>query len=122
MGYILIAEDDGDIQALVRRKLENAGYAVRATAYGEDAVNMAKTERPALLLLDVQLPGLNGLDICRQVKDYYGELPPPVIIISARGQQADVDAGLDAGADDYVIKPLILSELMEKVRRAVPLS
>jgi DNA-binding response OmpR family regulator len=119
MSYILVAEDDNDIQLLVRRKLEGAGYTVRATAYGDEAIQLACGERPLLLLLDVLLPRVSGLDVCRYVKGYYETTPPPVIIISANGQQADVDAGLEAGADDYVIKPLVLRELVQKVQNAI---
>jgi two-component system phosphate regulon response regulator PhoB len=115
MSYILVAEDDPSIQLLVRRKLENAGFQVRATADGNDALAMAAAELPAIMLLDVMIPGCNGLEVCRQIKARYGQAAPPVIIISARGQKADVDAGEQVGADDYLIKPFIPRELLEHV-------
>lgn len=115
MSYILVAEDDPSIQLLVRRKLENAGFQVRATADGNDALAMAAAELPMLMLLDVMIPGCDGLEVCRQIKMRYGAAAPPVIIISARGQKADVDAGEEVGADDYVIKPFVPRELLEHV-------
>lgn len=116
MSYILVAEDDPSIQLLVRRKLENAGFQVRATADGNEALAMAAVELPALMLLDVMIPGCDGLEVCRQIKARYGLGAPPVIIISARGQKADVDAGEQVGADDYLIKPFIPRELLEHVQ------
>ena len=85
------------------------------TENGNDALRIALNERPDLLLLDIMLPGREGLDICRDVKHAYGNEAPPIILISARGQQVDVEAGLDAGADDYIIKPFSPRLLLERV-------
>jgi len=117
MSYVLVAEDDPHIQLLVRRKLETAGYEVRVANNGNDAVQMAFDARPRILLLDVMLPGYSGLEICEKVKAHFGEESPPVIIMSARGQQADVDAGERAGADDYLIKPFAPRDLLEHVQK-----
>lgn len=115
MTYILIAEDDPHIQLLIQRKLETAGYKVRTTPDGEEALRMALAERPRIMLLDVMLPGLTGLEVCHRIKQQLGREAPPVIIISARGQQSDVDAGELAGADDYLIKPFSPRDLLDHV-------
>ena len=101
MTYILVAEDDPHIQLLIQRKLELAGYKSRSTPDGDIALRMALENPPRLLLLDVMLPGQNGLEICRQVKEQFGTQAPKVIIVSARGQQDDVEAGDAVGADNY---------------------
>jgi DNA-binding response OmpR family regulator len=115
MTYILVAEDDPHIQLLIQRKLELSGYKVQSTPDGDIALRMALENPPRLLLLDVMLPGQNGLEICRQVKEQFGSQAPKVIIVSARGQQDDVEAGDAVGADDYLIKPFQPRDLLERV-------
>lgn len=119
VSYILVAEDDPHIQLLVRRKLEGAGFQVTTTPDGNEALSMAIKNPPRVLLLDVMLPGRSGLEVCREVKKNLGAAAPPVIIISARGQQVDVDAGHNAGADDYLIKPFSPRELLEHVNQSL---
>lgn len=116
MTHILVAEDELHILLLIQRKLESAGYNVITTGDGEHALDIALQDHPDLLLLDVMLPGIEGLDVCREVKLQLGADAPPVILISARGQQVDVEAGLDAGADDYIIKPFSPRVLLERVQ------
>jgi DNA-binding response OmpR family regulator len=115
MSYILIAEDDPHIQLLIQRKLETAGYEVRGTPDGSEAVRVALSEKPDVVILDVMLPGLSGLDVCRKIKEHFNPKAPPVIIISARGQAADVAAGEAAGADNYLIKPFSPGELLKVI-------
>ncbi len=119
MTYVLVAEDDPHIQLLIQRKLETAGYQVRTTEDGSEALSMALDDPPRIMLLDVMMPGLTGLEVCFQVKQRLGAKAPPVIIISARGQQSDVTAGEAAGADDYLIKPFSPSDLLEHVEAAL---
>ncbi len=116
MPHILVAEDELHILMLIQRKLESAGYHVITTGDGQNALDIALHDQPDLLLLDVMLPGIEGLDVCREVKQQLGVHAPPVILISARGQQVDVEAGLDAGADDYIIKPFSPRVLLERVQ------
>ncbi len=116
MSYILLAEDDRSLQFLVQRKLETEGYTVRSTIDGAEALTLALSERPALLLLDIGLLGATGFDVCRAVKRYYGAESPPIVIISTNGREADVEAAKDIGADDYLIKPFSLRDLAERVR------
>ncbi len=115
MTSILVAEDEPHILLLIQRKLESAGYQVITTSNGNDAMRLALGSRPDLLLLDIMLPGSEGLEVCRQVKSTYGLKAPPVIFISALGQQIDVEAGIAAGADDYIIKPFSPRVLLERV-------
>ncbi len=113
MSYVLIAEDDAHIRLLIQRKLETAGYKVRATPNGAEALQMALDDPPRIVLLDVMLPGMNGLDVCHSIKTALAVKAPPVIIISARGNQTDVNAGEAAGADDSLIKPFSPHDLLE---------
>jgi two-component system phosphate regulon response regulator PhoB len=115
MSYILIAEDDPFIQLLVIRKLQGAGYEVRAYSNGDDALVAALKDPPRLMLLDVMMPGRNGLAVCREVKTQMGAKAPPVIIASAAGQSSDIDAARAAGADDYMIKPFPPNELLAHI-------
>lgn len=116
MSYILLVEDDRSLQFLVQRKLETEGYTVRSLADGSEALALALQERPSLLLLDIGLPSLTGFEVCREVKKHYGANSPPILIISTNGQDADVEAASDVGADDYLIKPFSLRDLAERVR------
>jgi two-component system alkaline phosphatase synthesis response regulator PhoP len=115
MAHILVVEDEVHILLLIQRKLESAGYTVSTVTDGDEAMRMALENKYDLLLLDVMLPGCEGLDICREVKNTFGADAPPVILMSARGQQIDVEAGQKAGADDYIIKPFSPRQLLEHV-------
>jgi DNA-binding response OmpR family regulator len=119
MSTILVAEDEAHILLLIQRKLESAGYTILTTSNGEAALQLALEDRPDLLILDVVLPGREGLDVCREVKTALGEDAPPIILISARGQHMDVEAGMQAGADDYIIKPFSPRMLVDRVENAL---
>lgn len=119
MSRILVAEDELHILLLIQRKLESAGHTVIATETGDQALERALHDNPDLLLLDIMLPGRNGLDVCREIKTRFGTQAPPVILISARGQQTDVEAGLEAGADDYIIKPFSPRLLLDRINLAL---
>ena len=115
MAHILVAEDEADIMLLIRRKLESAGHEVIGAANGLDVLPLTLQEKPDLVLLDIMLPGREGIDVCRDIKTKLGPDAPPVLLMSARGQQFDVEAGLEAGADDYVIKPFSPRALLEHI-------
>jgi DNA-binding response OmpR family regulator len=119
MRRILIAEDEPHILLLIQRMLESAGYAVTSLVSGGEALRSAQKDKPDLMILDIMLPECSGLDVCREVKTSYGEDAPPIILISALGQQLDVEAGLAAGADDYIIKPFSPRMLLERVEKAL---
>ncbi len=116
MANVLVVEDDPYIQLLIRKQLELAGYRIWTIADGNEALKFALDQRPDILILDIMLPGKNGLEICRAVKAHYGPKTPPIIMMSARGQGEDVDAGETAGADYYLIKPFAPRVLLERVQ------
>jgi DNA-binding response OmpR family regulator len=117
MGYILAVEDDPYIQVLIRRKLENAGYEVRVYGDGDTIDALIAEKRPDLILLDVMIPGKTGLEICKAIKTSMGISAPPIIIVSARGQQQDVETAYRVGADGYLIKPFSPKDLLEMVQK-----
>jgi DNA-binding response OmpR family regulator len=121
MKRILVAEDEPHLLLLIQRKLEAAGFEVLSTANGDDVLALALALDPApdLVLLDIMLPGKDGLEVCEAVKSALGKSAPPVILISARGQHFDVEAGRAAGADDYIIKPFSPRALVERVQTAL---
>lgn len=110
---ILIAEDDAKTASVLRLYLEHAGYAVSTARNGRAALAAVEAERPHLLLLDVMLPEVNGLDVCRALRAR-GDLP--VIMLTARTTEDDKLRGLDLGADDYVTKPFSPREVVARVR------
>jgi putative two-component system response regulator len=119
---VLIAEDDVANRALLVRHLERAGYRAIAVADGRDALRAAVDEAPALVLLDVGLPGLSGLDVCRRLRADPRTVALPIILVTGQVTSLDVVAGLDAGADDFVRKPYDQAELMARVRSVLRLA
>ena len=111
---LLIAEDDQGILEPLRRALAREGYDIDAVADGRDAVARAVGAPPDLLILDLGLPGLDGLEACRRVRRALPSLP--ILILTARDEELDLVEGLDAGADDYVVKPFRVAELLARVR------
>lgn len=110
---ILVIEDQDDLRLLIRLTLKQLGR-VNAHADAREVIELVRTERPALLVLDVWLgAGLNGLDVCRQLKAGVAGHVPKVLMLSACGQQSDVEAGLAAGADRYVVKPFSPESLVQ---------
>jgi DNA-binding response OmpR family regulator len=115
MATILIAEDERDIRDLVAFSLRHQGHEVIATIDGESALELVYTHRPDLVLLDVRMPRLDGYEVCRRIKDDRALREIPVAFISAKGQEAEVEQGLQAGAEEYILKPFSLDDLLEKV-------
>lgn len=118
---ILIIEDDTDILELVRYNLEKTGYAVECATDGAEGLRACRKRPPSALLLDIMLPSIDGLDICRNLKKDSETKDIPIIIISARGEETDVVVGLELGADDYLVKPfsprVLLARLKAVLRR-----
>jgi DNA-binding response OmpR family regulator len=113
MQTILVVDDEPKITQLVRDYLERAGFSVQGARDGNEAVMRARTGRPDLIVLDLGLPGLDGLDVTRQLRRDSGV---PIIMLTARDDEADRVAGLELGADDYVTKPFSPRELVARVR------
>lgn len=111
---VLIVEDERRIAAYVKRGLEEQGYAVDAVFTGPDALYWAESTPYDVILLDILLPGLNGISVCRELRRRGSRVP--VLMLTARGSVDDRVAGLDAGADDYLVKPFSLKELTARMR------
>jgi two-component system alkaline phosphatase synthesis response regulator PhoP len=110
---ILVVDDETRIVKLVRDYLERAGFAVLAAYDGEMALQVARRDRPDLIVLDLMLPGADGLDVCRRLRQESGV---PIIMLTARVEEADRIVGLELGADDYITKPFSPRELVARVR------
>ncbi len=113
---ILVVEDDRDIAALMTRYLEKAGYATVHATSGRDAVARAREQAPELVVLDRMLPELDGLEVCRLLRGHPSTAAVPIIMVTARAEEADRIAGLETGADDYLTKPFSPNELVARVR------
>jgi len=116
MTKILIAEDEADIRELVAFMLRFAGYEVLAASNGEEAVQAASREVPDLILMDVRMPRMTGYDACRVMKANPELRDVPVVFLSAKGQESEIQTGLDAGAEEYLLKPFSPDELTNRVR------
>jgi two-component system phosphate regulon response regulator PhoB len=113
---IFSVEDDADISRLVRFQLESAGYGVRAFATANGVIAEAERQPPALFLLDIMLPGGDGLELCRRIRQTGGLAMIPVIFLTAKASESDKIMGLELGADDYIPKPFSSRELVARVR------
>lgn len=110
---ILVVDDDATVSEVVARYLERDGYAVETVADGRDALERALAEPPDLVVLDLMLPGIDGLEVCRRLRAL---APVPIVILTARSQETERIVGLELGADDYVSKPFSTKELVARVR------
>ncbi|MBN2565754.1 MAG: response regulator transcription factor [Candidatus Eisenbacteria bacterium] len=114
--HILAIEDDKDILELITYNLEREGYDVTGVTSGEDGVDAAISEKPDLVLLDLMLPGMDGLEVCRKLKAEPETAHIPVIMVTAKGEESDIVTGLELGADDYVTKPFSPKVLIARIR------
>ena len=112
---VVLAEDDVDIRDLVQIVLEQLDLEVKAVGTGAEALEVGQQEVPRLFLLDITMPGMNGLEVCRAIRADDKLQDVPVIFMTARAQASDVAAGIEAGADTYIIKPFGPIELREHV-------
>ena len=117
MTTILVADDEKHIRELVEITLEYNNYDVLSAADGASALELATRERPALALLDIRMPKLDGYEVCRQIKSDPALADIPVIFISAKAQEDEIKMGYDAGAQDYLLKPFDMDDLLLSVRR-----
>jgi len=113
---ILVVEDDHDIAALLAHSLKKHGFAATVLHAGTEVVDEVRREPPALVLLDVMLPGRDGLEICRSLRGDPATAGVPIILLTARAEEGDRIAGLDLGADDYITKPFSPNEVAARVR------
>ena len=113
---ILAVVDEAHILELLSFNLENEGYRVMTAANGEDALTVCTRERPALVLLDLMLPGIDGMEVCRRLKGNTSTADIPIIMLTAKGDEVDKVLGLELGADDYITKPFSVRELIARVK------
>ena len=113
---VLVVEDEESILELLRYNLEKAEYAVIPAGSGEEGLSLARRRRPDLILLDLMLPGMDGLEVCRALKKSPETEHIPVVMLTARGEEADIVAGLELGADDYLTKPFSPRVLLAHIR------
>ena len=110
---MLVVEDEASIASFVAAYLKNAGYTVRTTASGNEALRLVESEKPALVVLDLMLPDIDGVEVCKRIRQH-SELP--VLMLTARDEDVDKIIGLEVGADDYMTKPFNPRELVARVR------
>ena len=115
MARILVADDDVDIRELVEFKLSTMGHDIVAVGDGAAAVDACRASKPDLAVLDVMMPGVSGLDAIKEIRSDPGLADLPVILLTARAQESDVETGFDSGADDYITKPFSPRELASRV-------
>ncbi len=113
---VLLVEDEPAQREVLAYNLEAEGYAVRRAENGEEAMLMVAEAKPDLMIVDWMMPLMSGIEVCRQIKTQDGTRDIPVIMLSARSEEVDAVRGLETGADDYVVKPYSLKELMARVR------
>jgi two-component system, OmpR family, phosphate regulon response regulator PhoB len=113
---ILVIEDEEPLQVLLRYNLESEGYKVRHSAQGEEALYLISDEKPDLILLDWMLPGISGIEVCRLIRARPEARDIPIIMLTARSEEAERVRGLATGADDYLVKPFSVPELLARIK------
>ena len=114
--YILIVEDDSNILELISHHLSRAGYRIRGVKTGEQVLLSVGLEPPDLILLDLMLPGIGGMEVCRQLKKEEKTRSIPIIMLTAKGEEEDIIRGLETGADDYITKPFSSGILLARIQ------
>jgi len=116
MAKILVAEDERDIRELIAFTLRYAGFDVVLATNGLEAIDLVKQESPELVILDVRMPKMTGYDACRVLKEDPATCDIPVVFLSAKGQETEIQQGIESGAEEYILKPFIPDELTAQVR------
>jgi two-component system, OmpR family, phosphate regulon response regulator PhoB len=114
--HILIAEDDSGVAEMISYNLQKEDYEISIARDGEEALMLIEERAPDMLLLDWMLPKVSGIEVCRRIRNSAGQGNLPIIMLTARGEESDRVRGLDTGADDYIIKPFAVPELVARVR------
>lgn len=119
MAKILIAEDDQDIRELISLTLQFSGFEVGSAGDGMQALEMAQQEPYDLIILDVRMPRMTGYEVCRRLRESASLRDIPVVFLSAKGQEQEIQEGLDAGGDHYILKPFAPDALAQKIREVL---
>ncbi len=121
---LLVVEDEQDLLEVLRFSLDREGFSVRTAENGEDAIRLVREQRPDLIVLDLMLPTIDGLAVCRAIRSTEKTRDIPIVMLTARGEEADIVRGLEAGADDYVTKPfspkILIARIYAVLRRSAP--
>ncbi len=115
MARILVIEDERDLQQVLSYNLKQAGHEVFSAGRGDEGLRLAREHAPEVVLLDLMLPDMSGTDVCKQLKDSPATRQLPVIMVTARGEEIDRVVGFELGADDYVVKPFSVRELLLRI-------
>jgi two-component system phosphate regulon response regulator PhoB len=113
---VLVIEDEADIREVIQYNLSREGFAVVGVGDGEEGLDLAQSDPPDLVLLDLMLPGIDGIELCRQLKYDPVTRAIPIVMVTAKGEEADIVLGLGVGADDYITKPFSPRELVARVK------
>ncbi len=113
---ILVVDDEMHIIRIVKYKLESAGFTVLTALNGEEALRVAREQKPALIFLDIMMPGLNGYEVCSELKNDPATRDIIIIMLSAKGQEADKIKGLEVGVDEYITKPFSPQDLLDRAK------
>ncbi|MBF0521751.1 MAG: response regulator transcription factor [Candidatus Omnitrophica bacterium] len=116
MAHILIVEDDKNISKLVKYALEKSGYTCTAVITGEEAFDVLDTQSVDLILLDIMLPKIDGLEVCKQIRSHNKFQSVPIVMLTAKGEEVDRVVGFELGADDYIVKPFSPRELVLRIK------
>jgi DNA-binding response OmpR family regulator len=116
MKKIVLIEDDTDLYSLIQYNLEKEGFTMAGAQTGKGAIEMCRRERPDLIILDIMLPDSDGLEICRAIRNHSELAPVPVIFLTARASETDRIVGLELGANDYIVKPFFIRELIARIK------
>lgn len=122
MSRVLVVEDDVEIREIVVTKLELNGVDVLQAEDGQAGLELAIGSQPDLVILDLSMPRMNGIDLCRAIRANPKTTNTPIIMLTARGQESDIERGFEAGATDYMVKPVSPRELLVRVNRLLPTS
>ena len=114
---ILIVDDEEDVLELVRYNLNRSGYQIETASSGEEALSKARKSSPGLIILDLMLPGIDGLEVCKKLKGDIKTEHIPIVMLTAKGDESDIVTGLELGAEDYITKPFSPKVLIARVRR-----
>jgi DNA-binding NarL/FixJ family response regulator len=114
---ILIVDDDGGMRELLATTMSEAGYEARVAASGHEALELVQGDAPSVVIIDVMMPGMSGYALCRRLRERFGELLPIILVSGTRTESFDRTGGIMIGADDYLVKPFDLDEVVARVRR-----
>jgi DNA-binding response OmpR family regulator len=119
MTRVLVVDDDADIRELVAFKLEQAGFEVESAADGQLGLDAALAHPPDLVLLDLMMPKLSGIEVCQRLREHPKTAETPIVLLTAKAQEADIEGGFAVGATDYIVKPFSPRDLLARIEQVM---